>query len=447
MRYKVGMVSLGCDKNRVDSEAMLGILKDSGYEIVSNEKEADVIIVNTCGFIESAKEESIEVVLEMAKNKVDGNCKAVVVTGCMAQRYSDELIKEMPEIDAVIGVASYKNIGEVIKRTIEKKTKTVMLDELNNKLNYERRILTTPSHYAYVKIAEGCNNNCSYCIIPKLRGRFRSKSIEDILKEVRELTLQGVKEIILVAQDTTMYGIDLYKKKMLPELLKEIEKIEGVDWIRILYSYPEEIDDKLIDTIKESKKVCHYFDIPLQHISNKVLKSMNRRNTKEDTIKLIEKLRFEIPDVILRTSIIVGYPGEDAEAFTELKNFIKDYKLDRVGIFTYSREEGTKAADMPEQVEEALKHKRRDELMAIQNNISHEKNKLLVNKHIHVIIDSIKDKNTYYGRSYGDAPEIDQQVIINSPDKELKKGDTVKVNIRKAYTYDLLGDVDYEFSK
>lgn len=447
MKYKVGMVSLGCDKNRVDSEAMLGILKDSGYEIVSNEKEADAIIVNTCGFIESAKEESIEVVLEMAKNKEDGNCKAIIVTGCMAQRYSDELMREMPEIDAVVGVASYKNIGEVIERTIEKKSKMVLLDELTNRLDYEKRILTTPSHYAYVKIAEGCNNNCSYCIIPKLRGKFRSKSMEDILKEVKELVLQGVKEIILVAQDTTMYGIDLYKKKMLSELLKEIEKIDGVEWIRILYSYPEEIDDVLIGTIKESKKVCHYFDIPLQHISNKVLKSMNRRNTKEETVKLIEKMRSEIPDVVLRTSIIVGYPDESDEDFKELKDFIKEYKLDRVGIFTYSREEGTKASDMLGQIDEALKYKRRDELMALQNKISHEKNNMLLNKHLDVIIDDIKDKNTYYGRSYGDAPEIDQQVIINSPDKELKKGDIVKVNIRKAYTYDLLGDVDYEFSK
>lgn len=443
MKLKVGIVSLGCDKNRIDSEAMLGILKDD-YEIVSDENKADIIIINTCGFIDSAKQESIETILEMAKNKENGTCKSLIVTGCMAQRYKNELIKEMPEIDAVVGTGSYKDICDVIEKTVSKKVPFSLMNEINYKLSYEKRILTTPSHYAYIKIAEGCNNNCSYCIIPKLRGRFRSKEIEDIIKESKELVSQGVKEIILVAQDTTMYGIDIYGKKMLSHLLKEIEKIEGLRWIRVMYSYPEEITDEMIETIGNSKKICHYFDIPLQHISNKILKSMNRKTSKEKTIEIIKKIRSKISDAVIRTSIIVGYPGETDEDFKELESFIKEQELERVGIFTYSREEGTTACEMINQIDENIKEQRKDLLMRLQSKISYNNNKKLVGNFIDVIIDGVRGESEYYGRSFGDAPEIDQQVFINKKNTLLNKGDIVRVKITKAFTYDLIGDVEYE---
>lgn len=447
MSYKVGMVSLGCDKNRVDAEIMLAALAQNGFEIVNDEREADVIIINTCGFIEAAKEESIEVILEMAQFKKSGRLKAIIASGCMAQRYSDELIKEIPEIDGIVGVGSYKEISDIINEIINKNNKIIRLGEIDYRLEYEKRILTTPSHFAYVKIAEGCSNNCSYCIIPKLRGKYRSKNIDDILKEVKELALQGVKEIILVAQDTSMYGVDIYKKKMLSELLKRIEDVEGIEWIRVMYSYPEEISDELIKTVKDSKKILSYFDIPLQHINNDILKSMRRRITKEEIIKLIEKIRFEIPDAIIRTTLIVGYPGETEKEFNELKDFLTQYRLDRVGIFTYSSEEDTPAALLPNQVDDSIKVERRDILMKLQAGISLINNKGLIGKIIDVIIDGRRNKSTYYGRTYGDSPDIDQQIIVNSKKDNLNTGDILKVKISKGYMYDLLGDVYYESSK
>lgn len=447
MSYKVGMVSLGCDKNRVDAEIMLAALAQNGFEIVNDEREADVIIINTCGFIEAAKEESIEVILEMAQYKKSGRLKAIIASGCMAQRYSDELIKEIPEIDGIVGVGSYKEISDIINEIINKNNKITRLGEIDYRLEYEKRILTTPSHFAYVKIAEGCSNNCSYCIIPKLRGKYRSKNIDDILKEVKELALQGVKEIILVAQDTSMYGVDIYKKKMLSELLKRIEDVEGIEWIRVMYSYPEEISDELIKTVKDSKKILSYFDIPLQHINNDILKSMRRRITKEEIIKLIEKIRFEIPDAIIRTTLIVGYPGETEKEFNELKDFLTQYRLDRVGIFTYSSEEDTPAALLPNQVDDSIKVERRDILMKLQAGISLINNKGLIGKIIDVIIDGRRNKSTYYGRTYGDSPDIDQQIIVNSKKDNLNTGDILKVKISKGYMYDLLGDVYYESSK
>ncbi|MCX7904379.1 MAG: 30S ribosomal protein S12 methylthiotransferase RimO [Caloramator sp.] len=436
--YNVGFISLGCDKNRIDAEVMLSLLSKNGYNITNREEDADVIIVNTCGFIESAKMESIETILEMAQNK-EGRCKSIIVTGCMAQRYKDELLKEMPEIDAVVGVGSYRDICNIVDRTLKGEKGIIKTDSIDYNLDLEERILTTPSHYAYLKIAEGCNNNCSYCIIPKLRGRFRSKKIEHILSEAKLLAENGVKELILVAQDTTLYGTDLYGKKMISELLLELEKIDGIEWIRLMYCYPEEITDELIETIKNSKKILHYFDIPLQHICNRILKRMNRRTTKEQIINLITKIRKSIPDAIIRTSIIVGFPGETEEDFNELKEFLDKYKLDRVGIFTYSPEENTPAFYMKDQVDEDVKEERKDILMKNQAHISAIKNQELVGKILDVIIDGVNKNGLFYGRTYGDAPEIDQNVFVKGIN--LNKGDIVKVKINKSYTYDLMGEV------
>lgn len=454
MTYKIGMISLGCDKNRIDSEIMLSLLSKDGYEIISNEKEADVIIVNTCGFIESAKEESIEAILDMAQNKENGKCKSIIVTGCLAERYKDELIKEMPEINAIVGTGNYRSICEIVKATMEGKTQIVNVGNIDNEFDYkddddyyEERTITTPKHYAYIKIAEGCDNSCSYCIIPKLRGKFRSRKIEGIIKEATILVSKGVKEIILVAQDTTMYGKDLYGRKMLPELLLELEKIDNLEWIRIMYTYPEEITLELIQVMKASKKICHYFDMPIQHISNSILNKMKRRSTKEQITELINKMRNEIPDVVIRTSIIVGFPNESMEEFNELKEFIREYKLDRVGIFTYSAEDGTTAALMEGQIEAEIKNKRKNELMSIQSKISLEKNKNLIGKTIGIIIEGISKEGKYYGRSYGDAPEVDQTVFIENTSTKLEFGTIIEVIITKAFAYDLVGDEYNEFSK
>lgn len=446
MKLKVGMISLGCDKNRVDAEIMLYELKQHNFEIVNNEKDADIIIVNTCGFIESAKTESIETILEMAQNKEDGKCRAVIATGCMAERYKDELINEMPELDAVVGTGNYSNIVDIVNNILNGKNKIVKVGNIDYNLEYKERILTTPKHYAYVKIAEGCNNNCSYCIIPKLRGKFRSRSIESIVDEVRDLASKGVKEIILVAQDTTMYGIDLYKNKALPELIKTIEVIDGIEWIRIMYAYPEEITDELIETIKNSKKVCNYFDMPIQHISNNILKAMNRRTTKENILEKINKIKINIPDAIIRTSLIVGFPGETEEDFNELIDFIKKYKLDRVGIFEYSQEEGTRAAEMENQIPSNIKLKRKEILMKIQSKINKEKNNSSIGKEFIVMVEGKVDNGMYVGRTYADAPEIDQLVYFSSA-KDIKSGEFINVKITKAYNYDLIGVDSNEFGQ
>ena len=446
MTYNVGMVSLGCDKNRVDAEIMLSILSKEEYDIVTDPKSADVIIVNTCGFIESAKEESINTILEMAQNKEDGKCRSVIVTGCMAQRYKNELMSEMPEIDAVVGTGTYRQIAEIVKQTLNGEKGIINTDEINYNLDYEKRILSTPSHYAYVKIAEGCNNNCSYCIIPRLRGRFRSREMNNIIEEVKDIVAQGVKEIILVAQDTTKYGIDIYGEKTLPKLLKELEKIEDLKWIRIMYSYPEDVTDELINAVAESKKVCHYFDIPMQHISNNILTAMKRTTSKEEILGLINRIKTKMPDAVIRTSLIVGFPGETEEDFNELKEFIKLNLLDRVGIFTYSPEEGTLAAKLDNQIEENLKESRKNTLMQLQSMNSLENNKKLVNKVLKVLVEGKAKNNQYYGRSYQDAPDIDQNIYINS-DTNINTGDIVNVKIKEAYAYDLIGDVYHESCK
>lgn len=446
MYNKVGMVSLGCDKNRVDAEIMLSILSKDGFEIVNDESKADIIIVNTCGFIESAKEESINAILDMALNKEKGNCKSVIVTGCLAERYKDDLIKEIPEINAIVGTGNYRNICEIAKNTLEGKDGIVNTGNLDYNFDYEDRMLTTPKHFAYIKIAEGCDNSCSYCIIPKLRGKFRSRKMEGILKEAKELSLKGVKELVLVAQDTTMYGWDLYGRKALPELLRQLEEIEGIEWIRLMYTYPEEITSELIETMKNSTKICHYFDMPIQHISNTILNKMKRRSTKEHITTLIENIRREIPDIILRTSIIVGFPGETDKDYEILKDFIKNYKLDRVGIFTYSAEEGTEAATMEDQIAPEIMEKRKHELMSIQSKISLEKNKVLIGKKVSIIVEGVSNDSKYYGRSYGDAPEIDQTIFIENSKVEINTGDIIEVLVKKAFTYDLVGDVYNELS-
>lgn len=447
MNYNVGLVSLGCDKNRIDSEIMLSKLLKEGYNIVNDEKQADIIIINTCGFVNSAKEESIDTILEMAQNKKYGRCKALIVTGCMAERYKEELLKEIPEIDAIIGTGNYYEICDIVYKTLNNEKGIVKTDNLNYNFDYEERLLTTPNHYAYIKIAEGCSNRCSYCIIPKIRGNFRSRNIDSILKEAKYLSSKGIKEIILVAQDSTMYGVDIYGKKMLHELLKKLEEIDGIEWIRVMYCYPERITDELIETIANSKKICHYFDIPIQHVSNKILKQMNRASTKEDIISLINKIRNKIPDAVIRTSIIVGFPGETKEDFDELKEFLYSYKLDRVGVFTFSPEEGTIAANLPNQIDEETKNERKDILMKIQSEISFEKNKTLIGEIVDVIVDGKVKNKKYYGRTSKDAPTIDQQVFINTNDDIINIGEIIKVKINKAFTYDLMGVVYDESSK
>lgn len=441
MTLNIGMVSLGCDKNRVDAEIMLSELKKKGYEIVNKEEDADIIVINTCGFIESAKMEAIDTILEMAKYKTRGRCKGLIVTGCLAQRYGEDLLKEMPEIDILLGVGAFNDITDAVEDIVNDKKSFCKINDPNFKFESTERILSTPKHYAYVKIADGCNNHCSYCIIPKLRGRFRSRKIEEIVNEVKGLAEKGVKEIIIVAQDTTMYGIDIYKKRAIVELIDKLEEIQGIEWIRLMYCYPEELTDELIDKIAGSKKICHYFDIPLQHINNNILKKMRRRTTKEEIEALINNIRTKIPDAIIRTSLIVGFPSETDEEFNELKDFLNEYELDRVGVFTYSREEGTLAAEMEDQIDEEIKEKRKDILMLQQKEISKKKNKQYLNKVLDVIIDTVEINNTCYGRTKGDAPDIDQIVKVNTNGLKVSVGDILKVKINKTLFYDLVGDV------
>lgn len=356
-KFKVGMVSLGCDKNRIDSEILLGTISNE-YEITNNPKEADIIIVNTCGFIEKAKEESINTILEMAQYKTNYKCKLLIATGCLTQRYGEELKNLMPEIDIMLGVNDYKKLHKLIREFISEQKTSLQVNYSDSNINEGKRILTTASQTAYLRIAEGCNNFCTYCIIPKIRGKFRSRNMENILKEAEGLSKQGVKEIILVAQDTTLYGSDIYGEKKLHILIKELAKIQGIEWIRVLYCYPEEIYEELVDEVASNKKVVKYLDLPIQHISSKILKRMGRKTNKEDIIEKIDLIRSKIKGINLRTSLIVGFPGEEEEDFEELKDFLKEYKLDKVGVFTYSREEGTPAAKMENQIDENIKEKR-----------------------------------------------------------------------------------------
>ncbi|MCR8745093.1 30S ribosomal protein S12 methylthiotransferase RimO [Romboutsia lituseburensis] len=437
---KIALESLGCSKNLVDAEIMMGILNRKGYKLVGDFSDADIIIVNTCGFIESAKQESIDTILDLAQYKTTGNLKILIVTGCLAQRYAEELKNEIPEIDAIVGTGSYQNIDDIINGLKEEK-QIVSLNDIEFAFNEELpRYISTPSHMAYLKIGEGCDNHCTYCIIPKLRGKYRSRKMEDIVKEAKELASRGVKEVVVIAQDTTKYGCDIYGKEMLPELLEELAKIDGFKWIRIMYSYPESITEELVKVIKKYDNICNYFDMPIQHASNKILKLMNRRTTKEDILSKIEMIRTHIPNATIRTTIIVGFPGETEEDFKEVIDFAKKVKFDRLGAFAYSREEDTAADKLPNHLDEDIKVERRDALMLVQQEISQELNSAKVGNIYEVLIEEQVEDKVYIGRTQGDAEEIDSIVYAKS-EKQFNAGDFVKVKINNALEYDLMGDV------
>ena len=443
-KYKVGMVSLGCDKNRVDSELILGSI-NKHYEITNDAKEADIIIVNTCGFIESAKQESIDTILEMAEYKNKYKCKMLIATGCLTQRYGDELLDLIPEIDILMGVNDYMKLHRLILDFIKDQKRVSSASYSDEGINEGIRLLTTKQHTAYVRIAEGCNNFCTYCIIPKIRGKFRSRLEKNILDEVNMLVNNGVKEIILIAQDLTDYGVDIYGKRMLHDLISKISKVEGVEWIRLLYCYPEEITDELIEEIAKNEKVVKYLDLPIQHISSDVLKKMGRRNIKEAIISKINTLISKVPGIALRTSLIVGFPGETEENFEELERFLEDYKLENVGVFAYSQEEDTPAAKMDCQIDEEVKSQRQKKLMAIQREVVKTQNKLKIGNVYDTIIDG-NNGEYYIGRSYEMAPEIDGLIYIKK-EKSLNLGDMVKVKVIDVMEYDLMGEVLDEFSK
>lgn len=434
-------ISLGCDKNLVDSEVMLGLLDKKGYQIVDSEEDADIIVVNTCCFIHDAKEESIQTILEMAEYKKEGKLKALIVTGCLAQRYQQEIIDEIPEVDALLGTTSYDHIVEAVEEALAGNGHVVLEDVDALPDVKEKRLVTTGGHYAYMKIAEGCDKHCTYCIIPKLRGNYRSVPMEKLLAEAKDLADQGVKELILVAQETTVYGKDLYGEKSLHKLLRELCKISGIQWIRILYCYPEEIYDELIQTIKEENKVCHYLDLPIQHASDAVLKRMGRRTSKAQLVEIIEKLRKEIPDISLRTTLITGFPGETQEQHEELKDFVDEMEFDRLGVFTYSPEEDTPAATMTEQIPEEVKEERQAELMELQQEIAFDLAEDMVGREVLVMIEGkVADENAYVGRTYKDAPNVDGLIFINT-DEELMSGDFARVRVTGALEYDLIGEL------
>ena len=434
-------ISLGCDKNLVDSEVMLWLLDKKGYQIVDSEEDADIIVVNTCCFIHDAKEESIQTILEMAEYKKEGKLKALIVTGCLAQRYQQEIIDEIPEVDAVLGTTSYDHIVEAVEEALAGNGHVVLEDVDALPDVKEKRLVTTGGHYAYMKIAEGCDKHCTYCIIPKLRGNYRSVPMEKLLAEAKDLADQGVKELILVAQETTVYGKDLYGEKSLHKLLRELCKISGIQWIRILYCYPEEIYDELIRTIKEENKVCHYLDLPIQHASDAVLKRMGRRTSKAQLVEIIEKLRKEIPDISLRTTLITGFPGETQEQHEELKDFVDEMEFDRLGVFTYSPEEDTPAATMTEQIPEEVKEERQAELMELQQEIAFDLAEDMVGREVLVMIEGkVADENAYVGRTYKDAPNVDGLIFINT-DEELMSGDFARVRVTGALEYDLIGEL------
>lgn len=438
---KILFISLGCDKNLVDSEVMLGLLDSKGYHIVDDETEADIIVVNTCCFIHDAKEESIQTILEMAEYKTEGNLKALIVTGCLAQRYQQEIIDEIPEVDAVLGTTSYDKIVEAIEEALEGNGHVTLSDTDALPLVDTKRLVTTGGHFAYLKIAEGCDKHCTYCIIPKLRGNFRSVPMERLVKEAEELAEQGVKELILVAQETTLYGKDIYGEKSLHKLLKELCKVDGIQWIRVLYCYPEEIYDELIQTIKEEKKICKYLDLPIQHASDGILKRMGRRTSKQQLIDLVNKLREEIPDITLRTTLITGFPGETEEQHEELMEFVDTMEFDRLGVFTYSPEEDTPAANMPDQIDEEVKLDRQAELMELQQDIAFEQAENMIGREVLVMIEGkVADENAYVGRTYKDAPNVDGFIFINT-DEELMSGDFAMVKVTGALEYDLIGEL------
>ena len=440
-------VSLGCDKNLVDSEVMLGLLDAKGYQIVDDETQADVMVINTCCFIHDAKEESIQTILDMARYKEEGRLKALVVTGCLAQRYKREIIDEIPEVDVVLGTTSYDKIVEAVEEALEGKSEVELADIDALPLPETKRLVTTGGHYAYLKIAEGCDKHCTYCIIPKVRGNYRSVPMERLIKEAQELADQGVKELILVAQETTVYGQDIYGEKSLHKLLKELCQIKGIRWIRLLYCYPEEIDDNLIQVMKEEPKICHYLDLPIQHASDAILKRMGRRTTQAELVEIVNKLRREIPDIVLRTTLISGFPGETQEDHEELMSFVDEMEFDRLGVFTYSPEEDTPAATMPDQVAEEVKEARRDEIMELQQEISYDKGTDRIGQELLVMIEGkVADESAYIGRTYGDAPKVDGYIFVQTGEL-LMTGDFAKVRVTGALEYDLIGVLGDEYTE
>ena len=439
---KLLCISLGCDKNLVDSEKMLGMLYEDGFSFTDDEAEADVILVNTCCFIGDAKEESVNTLLEMAEYRKSGPCKALIVTGCMAQRYKEEITREIPEVDAVVGTTAFDEIVKVIRGVLSGQEHIQQFEELSALPGTEgRRLVTTGGCYAFLKIAEGCDKRCTYCIIPYLRGPYRSVPMEKLVREAEELAEKGIKELILVAQETTLYGADLYGRKCLPELLRNLCRIPGIQWIRIQYCYPEEITDELIQTIREEEKICHYLDIPIQHASDRILKRMNRRTNQAELREMIGKLRREIPDIALRTTLISGFPGETQEDHEELCRCVDETEFERWGVFAYSLEEDTPAASFPDQVPQEVKEERRDEIMELQQEIAFEACEAMVGRELEVLIEGkVADENAYVGRTYMDAPGVDGMIFVNTG-LELMTGDFVRVRVTGALEYDLIGEV------
>ena len=444
--YKISMVSLGCPKNQVDAEAMLYSLKEAGFEIGSPEAEADAIIINTCGFIEDAKKEAIENILEASSYKRDGKCKALIVTGCLAERYKDDVTEEIPEVDVCVGIGSNKNIAEIVKKAIEGNCKNSFGDKLDLDLN-AKRILGGYPFTAYLKVADGCDNCCTYCAIPSIRGRMRSRRIEDCVKEARHLAENGVRELIVVAQDTTAYGTDIYGESKLCELLKELSKIEKLVWIRTLYTYPERITDELLELIASEEKLVKYLDMPIQHINGDILKRMNRKGNKESITALVEKIRAKVEGITLRTTLITGFPGETEEQFCELHQFVKDAKFDRLGCFPYSAEEDTLAANMSDQLDEQTKIDRLELIMESQNLIAADKNAEKIGKTLKVLIEGWDDYiKCYYGRSEADAPEIDGKVFFMAHTPQVI-GTFADVTVNDTVEYDLLGETENEYTE
>lgn len=442
----VCMVSLGCDKNLVDSEEMLGVLSNRGFSIINDEREADVIIVNTCCFIEDAKKESIDMILEMAQYKETGRCKALIVSGCMAQRYKDDIVRDIPEADAVLGTSSTDKIFDVVEQVLKNGHAEAVTDASRTPefAGKTKRVITTGGYYEYLKIAEGCDKNCTYCAIPGMRGHYRSVPMEHLLNQAKYLAGAGTKELILVAQETTLYGLDLYGKKSLPELLRKLSAVDGIEWIRILYCYPEEITDELIDEIAANEKVVHYLDMPMQSAADPVLKRMARRTNQAELRAIVERLRAKVPDIALRTTLITGFPGETQEDFEETYRFVNEMEFDRLGVFTYSQEEGTPAASFEGQLDEEVKNFRRSEIMELQQEISFEKSAECVGKLFDVLIEGyMPEEDIYVGRTYKDAPGVDGSVFVKA-DRELMSGSIVPVRITGSNEYDLTGELEEE---
>ena len=441
MAMKILFVSLGCDKNRVDAEKMLGLLSGQGWQLTDDELEADVIVINTCCFINEAKEESIRNILEYARCKEEGHCRALICTGCMAQRYAEEIREELPEVDAVVGTTAYDRIAEVIQEALRGERSQVMDDLSRLALPQGERVLTTGGHYAYLKIAEGCDKHCTYCAIPSMRGPYRSVPREILIREAEDLASKGVKELILVAQETTLYGTDLYGRRCLHELIRDLAQIRGIFWIRVLYCYPEEIYEDLIRCMKTEKKFLHYLDLPIQHANDEILRRMGRRTTREDLKRIIRHLRDEIPDIVLRTTLITGFPGESREQFEDVCRFINEMEFNRLGVFPYSQEEGTPAARLPDQIDEETKLSRMDELMELQQEIAFDLENEMIGREMDVMIEGqVAGVNAYIARSYGDAPDVDGYVFLNT-DETLVTGDFARVRITGASDYDLIGEL------